>query len=286
MTGSIVVGVDGSGRSLRALIWAAHEAASRGRALHVVHVLPPAHAHATTPEGRAWEAGQHDRGVVDEATTVAKEAHPGLEVTSALPSGAPPAALLSEAEHAHTLVLGAKGMGGFGSLLLGSVALQVVGHAVCPVVVVNYLTTGHNRIVVGTDGSTHSDAALAYAFEQASLRGVPLQVVHAWIRPGLHGLTTAGALDEAVRAHRKDLEDWLAPLTRQHPEVEVVKHLPEEDPMLALARASDRADLLVVGSRGRGGFRGLAMGSVSHQLLQFSQCPLAVVRPHRTPRAD
>ncbi|MFE4016690.1 universal stress protein [Streptomyces sp. NPDC059101] len=285
MTRPIVVGVDGSGRSLRALIWAAHEAASRGRALHIVHVLAPAHEHAGTPEGHAWEVGQRDKGVVAEATAIAEEAHPGLEVTSGLPSGAPPAVLLSESQHAHTLVLGAKGMGGFGSLLLGSVARQVVGHAACPVVVVNHLTTGHHRIVVGTDGSPHSQAALAYAFQQAALRGVPLRAVHAWTRPGPHGLTTGRALDEAVRGHREALEEWLAPLAQQHPEVQVEKSLPEEDPMLALARASDRADLLVVGSRGRGGFHGLALGSVSHQLLQFSQCPLAVVRPHPARRS-
>ncbi|QHC23024.1 universal stress protein [Streptomyces sp. GS7] len=198
MTEPVVVGVDGSGRSLRALIWAAQEAASRGRALHIVHVLPPAHEYATTPAGHAWELGQRDKGVVAEATTIAKEAHPGLEVTSALPSGAPAAVLLSESEHAPALVVGAKGMGGFGSLLLGSVALQVVGHAACPVVVVNHLSTGHHRIVVGTDGSAHSHAALAYAFEQASLRRVPLVAVHAWTRPGLHGLAVGDALDEEV----------------------------------------------------------------------------------------
>ncbi|MCK7625202.1 universal stress protein [Streptomyces sp. RS10V-4] len=279
MAEPIVVGVDGSGRSVRALIWAAEEAALRRRPLRIVHVLPPAHTYATTTEEHDREVGQRDRGVVDEATTIVKDTHPELEVTSALPSGSPPAVLLSESEHAHSLVVGAKGTGGFGSLLLGSVALQVVGHAVCPVVVVNHLASGHHRIVVGVDGSAHSQAALAYAFEQAALRGVPLRAVHAWIRPGLHGLTTRSAVDEAATRHRKELEAWLAQPTRQHPGVKVVEDLPEEDPTLALARASDRADLLVVGSRGRGGFRGLALGSVSHQLLQLSPCPLAVVRP-------
>ncbi|MGW5114221.1 universal stress protein [Streptomyces noursei] len=278
MTRPIVVGVDGSGHSLRALMWAAHEAVARGRALRVVHVLAPAHEHAATAEGHAWEVGQRDRGVVAEATAIVEEAHPALEVTSALPSGAPPAVLLSESQHAHTLVLGAKGAGGFGSLLMGSVARQAVGHAACPVVVVNHLAIGRHRIVVGTDGSAHSHAALSYAFEEAALHGVPLRVVHAWTRPGPHGLLTGRALDEAVHGHREALEEWLAPLAQQHPEVQVEKSLPEEDPMLALVRAADRADLLVVGSRGRGGFHGLALGSVSHQLLQFSPCPLAVVR--------
>ncbi|MFE1311834.1 universal stress protein [Streptomyces sp. NPDC058755] len=278
MTGPIVVGVDGSGRSLRALVWAAHEATLRQCPLRIIHVLPLFHSYATTEEGRAQETRHWDQGVVDEATTIVQEAHPDLEVTSALPSGTPAAVVLAEAEHAHTVVLGAKGMGGFGSLLLGSVALQVVGHAASPVVIVNHATTGHGRIVVGADGSAHSRTALAYAFEQASLRGAQLQAVHAWSHPGPHAYLSA-AQDAMAKEQRQALEEWLTPLREEYPDVEVVEHLPDEPPVIALARASDRADLLVVGSRGLGGFHGLALGSVSHHLLQFSQCPLAVIRP-------
>ncbi|WP_225829899.1 universal stress protein [Streptomyces sp. NK08204] len=278
MTDPIVVGVDGSGRSLRALVWAAHEAALRRLPLRIIHVLPPARSYATTEQGRAWEASNRDRGVAAEAIAIVQAAHPDLEVTSVLPSGAPAAVLLAEAEDAHTVVLGAKGMGGFGSLLLGSVASQVVGHAPCPVVIVNHVTIGHGRIVVGTDGSAHAQAALAYAFEQASLRGAQLQAVHAWSRPGPRAEVST-AQDAMVKEHRQALEEWLAPLREEHPDVEVVEQVPDESPVTALARASDRADLLVVGSRGLGGFHGLALGSVSHHLLQFSQCPLAVIRP-------
>lgn len=278
MTGPIAVGVDGSGRSLRALVWAAHEARLRHRPLRIIHVLPPAHSYATTDEGRAWEASNWDSGVMTEATAIVREAHPDLEVATALPSGSPAAVLLAEAEHAHTMVLGAKGTGGFGSLLLGSVAVQVVGHAACPVVIVNHVTTGHGRIVVGADGSAHSRAALAYAFEQASLRGAQLQAVHAWSHPGPHA-TVSAVQDAMAKEQQQALEEWLAPLREEHPEVEVLAEVPDEPPVIALARASDRADLMVVGSRGRGGFHGLALGSVSQHLLQFSQCPLAVIRP-------
>ncbi|MET8942774.1 universal stress protein [Streptomyces sp. NPDC004542] len=278
MTDPLVVGVDGSGRSLRALVWAAHEAALRHCPLRIVHVLPPAHSYATTEEGRAWEAGDWDRGVITEATAIVREAHPDLEVTSALPSGTPAAVLLTEAEEARAVVLGTKGTGGFGTLFVGSVALQVVGHAPCPVVVVNHVTTGHSRVVVGTDGSAHSLAALAYAFEQAALRGAELRAVHAWSHPGPHAYVSA-AQDAMAKERRQALEEWLAPLRERYPDVEVAERVPDEPPVTALARASDRADLLVVGSRGLGGFHGLALGSVSHHLLQFSQCPLAVVRP-------
>ncbi|QKV90620.1 universal stress protein [Streptomyces sp. NA02950] len=280
MTGPILVGVDGSGRSLRALVWAAQEAALRRCPLRIIHVVPPAREYATTAEGRAWEESQRDQGIVAEATAIALDAHPDLDVTSAVPSGAPAPVLLAEAEHAHTVVLGAKGRDGFGSLLLGSVALQVVGHAACPVVIVNHITTGHRRIVVGVDGSEHSDAALAYAFQQASLRSAQLRALHAWSPPVPHAVVSA-AQDAMAKEHQEALEEWLAPLREEYPDVEVVEQLSDESPVFALARASDRADLLVVGSRGRGGFRGLALGSVSQHLLQFSLCPLAVVRPRR-----
>ncbi|MER6330501.1 universal stress protein [Streptomyces sp. NPDC001034] len=278
MTDPITIGVDGSGRSLRALLWAAHDAKLRQCPLRIVHVLPQLHSYATTGEGRAWEASNWDEGVTTEATAVVREAHPDLDVISALPTGNPAAVLLAEAERAHTIVLGAKGMGGFGSLFLGSVALQVVGHAACPVVIVNHLTTGHGRVVVGADGSPHSMAALAYAFEEAALRGAQVQAVHAWSHPGPHAYVSA-AQDAMAKEHLQALQGWLAPLREAHPQVEVVEQVPDEPPVVALARASDRADLLVVGSRGTGGFHGLALGSVSHHLLQFSQCPLAVIRP-------
>ncbi|QHA09078.1 universal stress protein [Streptomyces broussonetiae] len=276
MTDPIMVGVDGSGRSLRALVWAAHEAALRHRALRIIHVLPLFHSYATNEAERIGERNEWDQGVATEATAIVREAHPDLEVTSALPSGNPAAVLLAEAEHAHTVVLGAKGMGSFGSLLIGSVATQVVGHAASPVVIVNHVPTGHGRIVVGADGSAYSRAALAYAFEQASLRGAPLHALHAWSHPGPHAHVSA-AQDALAKEQRQTLEEWLAPLRHEYPEVKVVEQLPDEPPVIALSRASDRADLLVVGSRGLGGFHGLALGSVSHHLLQFSQCPLAVI---------
>ncbi|MCQ4083895.1 universal stress protein [Streptomyces sp. RB6PN25] len=280
MAGPIVVGVDGSGRSLRALAWASHEAVLHGCALRVIHVLPGAHEYGLSAGARASRTHERDRGVVDEATAIAREAHPDLEVTSDLPSGSPAAVLLSESEHAHTVVLGAKGMGGFASLLLGSVAVQVVGHTACPVVIVNHVTTGNHRIVVGADGSAHSQAALAYAFREASLRGDQLQAVHAWSPPGPPALVSSDpTVAEALSERRRALEEWLAPLRQEYPGVKAVEDLVQEAPVLALARASDRADLMVVGSRGRGGFHGLALGSVSHALLQFSLCPLAVVRP-------
>lgn len=270
MTDPIVVGVDGSGRSLRALLWAAQEASLHHCPLRIVHVL-------------SLEPGPvPDSRIVSEATAIAKQAHPELEVISAEFDGTPAAAFLSESERAHTVALGAKGRGSFGTVMLGSVALQVVGHAASPVVVVNHVPLDQGRVTVGADGSAHSQAALEYAFKEASLRGAQLQALYAW-SPSGGPAPVSLAQDEIDAEHRRALQEWLAPLRQDHPDVEVVEELAHESPVLALARASDRSDLLVVGSRGRGGFRGLALGSVSHALLQYSLCPMAVIRPRTQP---
>ncbi|ALO92356.1 hypothetical protein SHL15_1179 [Streptomyces hygroscopicus subsp. limoneus] len=270
MTDPIVVGVDGSGRSLRALLWAVQEASLHHCPLRIVHVL-------------SFEPGPvSDSRIVSEATAIAKQAHPELEVTSAEVEGTPAAMFLAESERAHAVALGAKGRGGFGTVMLGSVALQVVGHAASPVVVVNHVPLDQGRVTVGVDGSAHSQAALEYAFKEASLRGARLQALYAWSPPGGDALVSP-VQDAADAEHRRTLEECLAPLRQKYPDVEVMEELAHESPVLALARASDRSDLLVVGSRGRGGFRGLALGSVSHHLLQYSMCPIAVIRPRTQP---
>jgi nucleotide-binding universal stress UspA family protein len=270
MTDPIVVGVDGSGRSLRALLWAAQEAALHHHPLRIIHVLP-------------FEPGPvRDSRIVSEATAIAEQAHPELEVTSAEVEGTPAATFLAESERAHTVALGAKGRGGFGTVMLGSVALQVVGHAASPVVVVNHVPLDQGRVTVGVDGSAHSQAALEYGFKEASLRGAQLQALYAWSPPG-GAAPVSAAQDTADAEHRRALEDCLAPLRQGYPDVEVMEELAHESPVLALARASDRSDLLVVGSRGRGGFRGLALGSVGHHLLQYAMCPIAVIRPRTRP---
>lgn len=275
MTEPIVVGVDGSGRSLHALVWAAHSAALHRCPLRVVHVLP-----------RVKHSLLTGRDIVAEAASIACEAYPDLEVTTALPEKASPAkVLLEEAEHAHAVVLGAKGVGGFANLLLGSVSLQVAGHAACPVIIVRHIATGHDRVVVGSDGSPHSTAALDFAFQTASLRKARLHVVHAWKvpYPPEPPVAIEPDPDEVAKKHQQELEEQISGLRKQYPDVEVTEDLVHDDPIPALTRASDRADLLVLGSRGRGGFHGLALGSVSHHLLHFSECPVAIVRPHPEP---
>ncbi|MBO1413084.1 universal stress protein [Streptomyces sp. FH025] len=281
MTDPVVVGVDGSERSLRALIWAANDAALHGCPLLVAHVLPGWEADFPFfPPGRAQGLSRRGAEILAEAVAIAKENHPDLEVESDQVSGSPAEVLRGASERARCVVLGARGEGGLGNLLMGSVSLQVAGHASCPVVVVGAITTGHRRILVGTDGSEHSAAAMEFAFEEASLRNDRVHALHAWSMPATPESSEAGpSVEEAEADHRRQLDAQLAPLRQRYPGVETETTLVRGRAVDELVRASDRADLAVVGSRGKGGFHGLALGSVSHGLLHYGICPVAVVRP-------
>jgi nucleotide-binding universal stress UspA family protein len=281
MDAPVVVGVDGTGRSLRAVLWAGHDAFLRETSLRIVHTLPRYEMDVPLfPPGRFEVAEERARAVVAEASAVARQAYPDVPQSNDLPMHSPASALIAESDRAEAIVLGNKG-DNVGNLLLGSTALQVVGHAHCPVVVVGEVSVGHDRIVVGTDGSADSAAALAYAFDAARLRGAELQVVSAlglpqgWPR---HLLRPLPEDDAEVDARREAVREQLAPLREQHPGVRVALDVHRYDPLATLESASHHADLLVLGSRGRGGFHGLAIGSTTHKMLHFAGCPMAVVR--------
>lgn len=277
----VVVGVDGTGHSLKALLWAARRASLHGAPLRIVHVLPAYEADFPFfAPGRYEWAEEAGRRIMDEATSLVGQAYPDVDLATEMPHGTPAKALLAESEQAHAVVIGAKGED-VGNLLLGSTTLQVVGHAACPVVVVNQVTTGHRLVVAGTDCSPDSTAALAFAFGAADLSGSKLQVVSAvglpqgWPR---HLPRPLPEDDEDVDRRRDEVEQQIAPMREQHPDVEVELDVHHVNAWPALASASHRADLLVVGSRGRGGFHGLAVGSTTHRLLHVAGCPVAVVR--------
>lgn len=281
MSDPVVVGVDGTGRSLRALTWGAHEARLRGADLVVVHALPRYEADFPFfPPGRFEEAEARGHEIVAEAVALVRETHPDVAVVTEQPMQTPAQALLETSGRAQVVALGAKGED-VGNLLLGSTVLQVVGHADCPVVVVGHASAAHDRVAVGTDGSPDSGAALALAFEEARLRGARLSVVSAlglpqgWPR---HLLRPLPPDDEEVLRRRESVEAQLTALLEEHPDTEVSLDVHHAEPLTALGEASHRADLLVLGSRGRGGFHGLAVGSTTHRMLHLAGCPVAVTR--------
>lgn len=289
MAGKIVVAVDGSPSATAAVEWAADDAVRKEAALKIVHVREvwahdfPFHQ----VPGFNESLSEHCEGVVAAAADSVRERIPGIDVTTALLTGAVIEQLTNESTGADEVVLGSRGMGGFAGLVLGSVGLGVAGHAAGPVVIVRGLQqTVHDEIVVGFDGSAHSDVALEYAFDQARLRGARLRVVYAWqmaaLSPFAIGYTDV--IGEAFRSESEAAQQRLAPWRLKYPEVEVVDSPVCGHPIPALSDASRQADLVVLGSRGRGAFGSAVLGSVSHGVLHRAHCPVAVVRPRKQER--
>jgi nucleotide-binding universal stress UspA family protein len=288
--GAIVVGVDGSRDSMRAVAWAADEAALRKAPLRIVHAVAPwlydRNVDPRLVSVREWllAGGQE---VIAEAVEGARVRAGGLEVTGEVVPGGSARALLDEAPGALMLVLGSHGVGTVAGLLLGSTALQVVSHTSVPTVLVRHLEPIEQEIAVGVDASPIAEPALAFAFAEAGLRGARLRAVHVWSDPGAIGPGGMTPLvynpEVVVEEHAHWLNDALSTWRDKYPEVEVVTEIVHGRPVRILSGVSARSDILVVGTRGRGGFAGLVLGSVSHGLLHHVHCPLAVI-PSAHPR--
>jgi len=268
---AVVLGVDGSSASHTALLFALEEARRRELPVRLIHAL----------DRRPSDGGDDDEhpSVLDSALADARCDAPDIAISGAAPAAAPAAALIEAALDAELLVVGSRGVGGFRGLLLGSVSSQVAAHARCPVVVVR--DSRRHRpaagVIVGVDGSDTSDAAVAFAFEAAALRGIGLTAVHAF---GAVGVSDEAVTPEPRRLAAEEsriLTDSLVGWQQKYPDVEVTARLVRGHPAWALAGESVDGRLLVVGTRGRGGFAGLFLGSVSQAVLHHAACPVAVV---------
>ena len=281
----IVVGVDGSQSALDAVRWAAEEARVRGAALRLVHAceVPTGYREGFVGTGQLREAlVAQGQDALARAEQVAGEAVPGVRVeTVSHLAGAVPA-LIEESAAAAQLVLGTRGLGGFTGLLVGSTAVELASRARCPLVVVRGAAAPDGPVVVGVDGTEASEAALAHAFGAASAYGTGLVAVHTWtdllVETAFAG--NAAALDFSPLAETAagELGERLAGRREQYPDVAVTRYVERERPSVALLRHAENARLVVVGTRGRGGFRGLLLGSTSQHLLRHAPCPVTVVR--------
>ncbi|MEV0460084.1 universal stress protein [Catellatospora methionotrophica] len=279
----VVVGVDGSASALGAVREATREAAWRGCGLRIVHafIWPLMHVD-TGPSELVPEGGlRHDaERVLAEATKVAKAANGRVEVTADLVTGGPAGVLLGAARGARLLVLGDRGLGGFAGLLLGSVAVEVTAHCATPVLVVRG-ETRPGPVVLGVDGSPGSAAAVREAFSEARQRDTEVLAVRVWHDAATTLSYSMPALydaDAARTAEQQELDAAIDAVRKQHPEVRVRTRLVSGRTGRELLRLSEQAQLMVVGARGRGGFKGLLLGSVSQQLLHHAACPVLVVR--------
>jgi nucleotide-binding universal stress UspA family protein len=284
----VVVGVDGSDAALRAVRWAAVEA----RRCHVTLRLVSAVMWVVDAELQRASHGDFHAALLDRARTrmataaaLAKEIEPEVAVEQQVTEGYQVEVLAAEARLAGMVVLGDRGLGRFEELTVGSTAVALAAHAPCPVVVVRGReidATGLATlpVVVGVDGSSLSDPALGFAFAAAAERKVPLIAVHTWFdllaEPAVAPLLDWAAV---VRNERARLDKQLAVWSSSYPDVEVRCEVARDRPARHLLQLCEQAQLVVVGSRGRGEFSSLFLGSVSHALLHKAACPVAIVRP-------
>ena len=278
----IVVGVDGSDGASRAVKWAADDAFRRWLPLRIMHVVergPYGIPRFSAPE-RPGKMVINGRKVLLEAERTARRRQPYVEVSTELIEGSLIRALQEQAAGASEIVLGSRGLGGFTGALLRSVSTHVAGHAPGPVVVIRPGPEEiHREVVVGVDDSPQCEPALAYAFEQAKLRGCVLRAIHAWQLP-VHAFAPEAVydMDEIRQAQHQVVKNRLAAWQEKFPEVTVVEDARSADPVDALTNASTRADLVIVGSRGMGLIGSALLGSVSRGVLHHAHCPVAVVR--------
>jgi nucleotide-binding universal stress UspA family protein len=282
--GSVVVGVDGSASGDCALRWAVAEAQRTRQPLHIVHALETEPVLTNRqPLGTKQRPASSDP-VLTAAVGVVRAMAPQTPVTAHSVTGFAAATLIAASKIARTVVVGSHGRGALPRALLGSVSQQVAIHCSSDVVVVreNSAQAGSGRVVVGVDGSEASQPALAYAFAYASSTGSSLTAVHTWWWEPLEGASLGepwlGDWTEITNQEVTLVSELLAGHAKRYPDVSVRSHIVRGDPVVELLEQSKEATLLVVGSRGRGGFMGLLLGSVSRRILKRASAPVAVVR--------
>jgi nucleotide-binding universal stress UspA family protein len=284
----IVVGVDDSPAAKAAVEWAARDAELRSISLTLVHAVSP---NLTTwqgdplPPGLAQWQKSHGRRLVEDAVKIVEKAcHQGgpTQVHTKVLSSAAVATLTELSRDAELMVIGSSGAGGGHERLLGPVSSGLIRHAHCPVAITHDDDAASPQqlqapVLVGIDGSPGAELATAIAFDEAARRGVGLIALHAWSDvdvsewPGLNW-----PLARAVSADL--LTERLAGWRAEYPNVNVRQSIVRDQPAHQLVTHSAEAQLLVVGSHGRGGFSGMLAGSVSESVAQLAHTPVIVVR--------
>lgn len=294
-SGPVVVGTDGSTGGLRAVRWAAAEAARHGEELRILHAIgmpdffPGGVVSPSTELFNVLE--EASASVLRDAAEAARAVASETTVEARSTAEPPVVAMIAESSSARCLVLGESGHGAVAGLLLGSTTVTLAAHAHSPVVVVRGSDENPvGPVVVGVDGSELGDLALGCAFEQAVARGTRLVAVHAFSDedPKMvfrqermeHDWEPLEISESRVLEH--SLEKW----TQRYPGVDVEQDVEPGKPRQRLLAHSDGASLVVVGSRGRGGFKGLLLGSTSQALIHHAACPVMVVRPEPEPEDE
>ncbi len=291
----VVVGVDGSPSSRVALRWAASEATMRNVPLTLVHVaaasavgsVPAAWPAAPIPEEVLQQRDEDARDILAEAVKVVEDSAESGDrpaINAELLYGGPVPTLVDLSKDARLIVVGCRGRSALRRGLLGSVSTGLIHHAHCPVAVIHdenlaSQQSAHLPVLVGIDGSRSSESATAIAFDEASWRGVDLMALHVWSDADM---SSVPGIEWSVlqKAADKTLAESLAGWQERYPDVTVHRLVEMEEPARHLLDRSERAQLVVVGSHGRGGFAGMLLGSVSTAVVQAARVPVIVAREH------
>ncbi|WP_205878045.1 universal stress protein [Mycobacterium camsae] len=282
----VVVGVDGSAASNAAVFWAAHEAAMRHVPLTLVHMfnpVVPTYPQLPTPSGGVLWQKDDGRALLEHAVKIAEDAvstNRAIAITSEVMASAPVPTLVDMSRDADMVVVGSTGHNAIERVLLGSVSSGLVHSAKCPVAVIreeaSWMPPSNNApVVVGIDCSPTSEPAVAIAFDEASRRGVELTAVHAWSDMAVYQLPWLEWRSEAER----NLAEYLAGWQERYPDVKVNRVIVLDHPGRALVEEAEAAQLVVVGSHGRGGLTGMLLGSVSNGVVHAVRAPVIVAHP-------
>ncbi|MFI9402196.1 universal stress protein [Nocardia sp. NPDC052316] len=278
----ILVGTDGSTAATEAVRWAALDAATHGAPLHIVYAIG---APMDFGPGLAFDQFDYDTyrtagaAAVAAATETARAAADPLrsiDITTVVAEAPPIPVLCDRSKDARLVVVGSRGLGAFRRGLLGSVSTSVARHAHCPVAVIpdEPAPPARGPVVVGVDGSPSSALALDLAFDEAARRRVTLTAVLTWSEFNRY-IPRHDMQQEAEEL----LAESLAGYAEKYPDVAVLRLVAEARPAKRLLEAAEEAQLLVVGSHGRGGFAGMTLGSVSQAVLHGADCPVIIARP-------
>ncbi|MEU1981183.1 universal stress protein [Nocardia sp. NPDC019395] len=277
----IVVGIDGSSTSRDALRWAARRAALHRCPLELVHAIgaPVTFGPEVSVVGLDNQGLRADgEALLAAAEQTARESAADLDIVTTVADLGPATVLIDRSPDARMIVVGTRGLGTVGRLLLGSVSTSLARHARCPVAVIPDAADpardlSRLPVVVGVDGSPRGQEAVDIAFEEAARGGVGVLAVTTWSE--FFRYTSREDMQEQARVVQAES---LAGRCERYPEVPVTHSVAEDRPASRLLAEAENAQLIVVGSHGRGGFAGMTLGSVGQAVLHGTRIPLIIAR--------
>jgi nucleotide-binding universal stress UspA family protein len=283
----ILVCIDGSAASDAAVAWATHEAIMRRLPITLMHAVAPVvvgwpvgQLYTAMPDWQK-ETAQHALGQARKTISANQSESEPPEIRTNMVYSSIVSALIEASKDAWIIVVGSQGLGALGHLLLGSVTSALLHHAHCPVAVIHTgeeaVADSRAPVLVGIDGSPASEAAIALAFDEASRRGVELVALHAWSDVGVFPMLGMDWRDSEAKG-QEILAERLAGWQERYPDVHVKRLIFCDKPSRWLVQESKRAQLVVLGSHGRGGFTGMLLGSVSSHVAHLATVPVVVVR--------